>query len=456
MYAGRIDEPGRRTGSALVITLMFVALFASMAVALAVASDANLAISRNYREINQAYNLVESGLLLAQCEMGNLKVTGDNAAALNATLASHFQVAWANAAMIDAQAISAGNVGVVFPAIIVPGPDDRMGNIMLRIAADGGVEAEPTVTVTSEGRFGEARRAATYDFQVRSGYRIFSDYGIASRSPIVMDGGATIDGANDPSEGSIYSSSGSAPQAIYMDGTTHITGNAAVSAEGAGIFQGSDANIDGEQVTDAPEFEFPTINTAEFEQYVECAYSGSGTEEDGTFANIRILPNTNPTFNGNTNLYGVIYIESPNKVTFNGNANICGVIVCQEPTLENYKKNSLTFNGNLTAAGVEYLPNDARYNGLREKTGTFLLAPGFGASFNGNFTTINGYVAASKLKFAGTASGTVCGGIVNLADTNFSLLGGAHLTIDKKNAEKHPAGFNRRYSLICVAGSYRE
>jgi len=455
MRTGYLRQRGRHRGTALLVALIFAALFACMAVALAVASESNLAISRNRLEVQQARNLTETGLFLVQREMGGLQVTGSDAAAVHASLADHFRLAWTDADMLEADDITADAEAVTFPAVSVLSRDGRTGTISLTMQADGGVADSPTVTVASTGRFGGARRTAYYDFSVRSGYRVFSDYGVASRSPIVVKGGAKIDGANSDAEGSLYSSSTSDTYGIDLQGTAEITGDAAVSGEDVEINKGNNATIGGDQITDAPDHHWPDPEPTHFEQYVESTYTGDGDEEGTTLSNIRIPAGTNPNFE-NVNLYGVVYVESPNKITFNGNTNLCGMVVCEEPTVENYNSNTLTFNGNLTASGVEYLPDDPRYDGIRDEAGTFLLAPGYFAKFNGNFTTIQGYLAAGKLNFTGNASGTVQGGVLNLSDTSLDVAGGAHLTIDKQNADEHPAGFAPRYSLICVSGSYRE
>jgi len=442
-------------GSALLVTLIFVALFACMAVALAVASESNLAISRNRLDVGQAHNLVETGLCLVQRETAGLNVSGSDAAAVHASLADHFRFAWADAGMVDAYQIASDTEGVTIPTISVLSRDGRTGTVTVTMQADGGVQDSPTITVTSNGQFAGATRTAYYDFHVRSGYSILSDYGLASQAPISLKGGSKVDGANNDTEASLFSCSESDTYGIDMGGSSEITGNAVVSGENVDIRKGGNATIGGEEITGAPDYEWPVPHPTHFAQYVESTYSGNGNEEDATFSNIRIPAGTNPTFN-NVNLYGVVYIESPNTVTFNGNANICGIVVCEEPTVENFDNNKLTFNGNLTASGVEYLPVDARYDGIRNETGTFLLAPGYFAKFNGNFSTVNGYIAAGKLEFTGSASGTVRGGVLNLSDTSLELAGGAHLTIDKVNADQQPAGFTRRYSLICVSGSYRE
>jgi len=456
MHTRKSETRPVAAGSALLIALIFVALFACMAVALAVVSESNLAICRNRRDIQQAQNLTETGLYMVQRELGGLEVSGADAAAVHGCLANYFQVAWASIKTTSSGGVTADAEGVTFPPILVPGPGGQFGTITLTMQADGGVEEGTTITVASTGRFNDATRTAYYDFRVDSGYRLLNDFGVVSRSPITMGGGALIDGANDDAEASLFSSSSSQTHAIEMAGQTQITGDAAVSAEGCEVYKGPNATIGGDIGNGVPDYSWPDVDTAHFEQYVETVYSGESTETDGTYTNIRIPPNTNPTFNGNTQLYGVVYIESPNVVTFEGNATICGVVVCEEPTIENLSRNQVNFTGGLVASGVEYLPDEPRFDGLRNETGTFLLAPGYAANFAGNFTTINGTVVASQFGFAGTASGIIRGNLMNLSDTALTLEGDAHLTIDKSEATGHPAGILPRYALICISGSYRE
>jgi hypothetical protein len=436
--------------------MIFAALFACMALALAIVSESNLAICRNRRDCQQADNLVETGLLLVQSELGGLEVSGADAAALHADLAAHFRTAWSGTGMLDVSSIDSDANGVTFPDITVTGPDGRTATITLAIAADGGVGDASAVTVTATGRYGGAVRKAYYDFHVGSGYPLLRDYGVASQAPISLENNAVIDGLNNDREGSVFSSSDVTTRTIELNGTTQISGNAAVSGQNCEVYTGPNATVGGDVQTDVPSHEWPEIDTAPFEQYVENTYNGDGEEEDAVLTNIRIPPNTNPTFNGNTHLYGVVYVEAPNIVTFNDNANICGLVVCEEPAVENFEENQLRFNGTLTASGVEYLPNQSNFEGLRNQEGSFLLAPGFATSFTGNFSTINGGLAAGRLDFSNAASGTVRGNIMNLSDSPLTLCDDAHVTIDKENAPEHPAGIVPRYALLCISGSYRE
>jgi hypothetical protein len=182
----------------------------------------------------------------------------------------------------------------------------------------------------------------------------------------------------------------------------------------------------------------------------------SGGAGNLTLSNVRIPPNTNPTFSGNVVILGVVYIQPPNKVTFSGNTSIVGVIVADQPTVDNLTANQIKFTGNVSTAGVQNLPAGAAYNGLRDLTGSFLLAPGFSTQFTGNFNTVNGCMVASEFKFTGNAGGRILGGLVNLRDSVVQLTGNANLVVDRQHADAHPAGIVSSSRLVCVSGSYSE
>ncbi len=454
MTAQRIRGRAKAKGVAFLITIIFVALFASMAVALATTSDMNLLVSRNRLESNQAAALVETGLLLAQKELGGAKVSGASAEAVHASIAAHLRSVWESSNTIDASAIAADSGGVVLPSITLTRADGRTGTISLVITSDGGVDDTPTIEIASTGRFAGAVRTAYYDLGIQTGLAAFRDYGAVSKSGVVMRDRARIGGANTAVEGSVLSASDD-PTAINMYDNTWLSGNAGVTSENSSISLADNASIGGEQVIGVNEPEWPEIDTSGFQQYVEEIVTGD-VSGDQTLHNIRIPAGTNPTFDGNINIYGVIYVESPNVVTFQGNTNIVGMIVTEEPPVENFSVNKILFKGDLTVSGVENLPDQDRYDGLRDQTGTFMLAPGFRAKFKNNFSTIPGVVAAGQLRFVGNANGTVRGGLLNLSNAPLVLKDYASLTIDKQNADPSPAGFGSGYSLVCVTGSYKD
>jgi len=443
-------------GSALLIALIFLALFASMAVAIAAASDVNLTIARNRIESHQASALAETGILLLMQSLGGATIPETDAAEdLHEAVASRLADAWEDSTMLNADDITADADGVYFPTIALTLADGRSGTLELSFQADGGASLLPTITVGSTGRFGNAVREVTYKMTTADGWALLAKYGLASHSRVQMSGNARIEGATSDSEGSILSATYSYDQAVSLTGNVRISGDVAVSNPDGQIKKTGNVNIGGEEIIGASEPPWPEVDPSVFEPYIESTLSGS-TSGKKTFTNVRIPAGTNPTFSGKTTINGVLYIEAPNNVEFAGNTTVTGVIVAEKPEVENLSANQVRFTGNMSTAGVESLPNQPRFAGLRDLTGSFLLADGYAASFTGNFNTINGCMVASKFSLTGNAGGTVHGGVINTSDSDFSMTGNARLTIQKDETNSRPAGVRSSYILVCVSGSYEE
>jgi hypothetical protein len=167
-----------------------------------------------------------------------------------------------------------------------------------------------------------------------------------------------------------------------------------------------------------------------------------------TFTNIRIAANTNPTFNGNITINGMVFVEQPNKVTFNCNLYITGMIVSQDAGDNNYTTDTIKFFGNTITKGVEFLPDTPEFHDLRQMPGSFLLAPGFGVTFsgtlggvNGTLRTVNGCMAADAFNFNNLVGSTIIDGpIINYSDTAMGFRA-APLTFDLAKYEGEPPGF---------------
>jgi hypothetical protein len=438
------------------VTLIFLALFACLAVAIAARADMTMTMARNTVCRHQATALAETGLMLVQRHIGGMTVPAtDNASDLHRAIADKLAESLQGTGMLDATDIHWDATRVLLPDILVARPDGRSGHLDVRILASGGADDNTTVTIESTGAFDTARRKAFYNMTVQRGRSVLMDYGIASKSAIDMSGEGSVVGANSPSEGSIMSATYSTDRAIRMVGNAHASGAlAVVNPDGEVVMHGG-ATAGGDTRIGVDEPEWPEVDGSVFVPYVTSVYSGSGAG-DMVLSNVRIPANTNPTFSGNVTVLGVMYVESPNKIHFSGNAALVGVIVCEEPSVDNLKSNEIKFSGNMSTAGVENLPALPAYDGLRELTGSFLLAPGFSAQFTGNFSTINGCMAASEFKFTGNAGGRVRGGIINLRDSSFVIAGNAPIIIDRQGMEEHPAGLTSSYRLVCVSGSYSE
>ena len=279
-----------------------------------------------------------------------------------------------------------------------------------------------TVTVTCIGSFSGASRSITYQMTVQGGQWTLPDYGIATKGAISMSGIATISGANNPHEGSILSATTSVQNAISMDGIDHITGNVVVCNSAGKISKTGIVTIDGTQTIGAPQPDWPAVDISPFTPSATNVRT-SGSSSIITLSNIRIPPNTNPTFSGITTINGVVYIQSPNKVTFQGDITLTGVIVCDKPATPSLTANQVIFSGNVTTYGVENLPAGSQYDALRTQTGSFLLAPGFAVSFTGNSTIVNGCMVADQFTFTGNSGGRIKGGVVGLGDNLMNIVG---------------------------------
>jgi hypothetical protein len=443
-----------RRAVALIVTLVFLALFACMALAITTAASSNLAISHNRVDACQAAALAETGIRLIQYNVGGLAVPGTHSALdLHNAVTTQLQTAWQTSTMVNQANITADANGVTVPTITVTRSDGRTGTIDLRIVASGGALDNTTVTIKSKGQFGAATNSVTYNMTVQRGASALSDYAVASKGSIQMTGNASIRGLNNTVDGSILSATYSTNQAITMTGNDTISGNVVVCNPDGTVRKTGNISIGGQQIIGAGEPQWPQVDITPFKPYATNTYSGNGSGTL-TLSNITIPPNTNPTFSGNVTVYGVIYIKSPNRVSFSGNCNIIGTIVTDTPAVNDLTNNSISFTGNISTSGVDSLPSGTQYDGLRALTGSFLLAPGFAASFTGNFNTVNGCMVASQYSFTGNAGGTIQGGLVCLRDSAFTMTGNTSLVIDRQHAVATPAGIVSSCKLVCLSGSF--
>lgn len=459
MMTGLKHRRAGSRGSALLLTIIFVALFASLALAIGVASQTNMVISRNSMQAAQASSLVETGIQLCQKELSGLSVEGcATAEDLHEEIADHLRTAWFQSEMVNTMEITDGADGVGLPLLSIQRADGQTGTIEIDIASDGGIYDEPTITVQSTGRFGNAVRTATCELTVEGSIGVLQDYGVASRSRIIMGGNSDISGANTDVEGSILSEAGGT--AIDMGASSSISGNASVSDYDASIRTSGAASIGGNENYGVGKQQWPEFDTTELAAMTDGGEVITGNVSGGEHVNARIPAGTNPTISGNSTFKGVLYVEQPNVVTFRGNVEFTGIIVTEdlEGDLDNLSQNKLDFSGNVSVNSVSDLPaGDPRFDGLRDKTGTFMIAPDFEASFTGNFGTLGGMLAADQLNFTGNAHGTLTGGCLNMSSTNdFSMNGNAHISIDKQNMVDAPAGVVKLYTVKCVPGSYKE
>jgi hypothetical protein len=84
------------------------------------------------------------------------------------------------------------------------------------------------------------------------------------------------------------------------------------------------------------------------------------------------------------------------------------------------------------------------------------MAPGFAASFGGNFGTLNGAIVANGIEFYGTAGGTINGSVINYSDTPMILSGNSDLIFNRTGLTEVPAGFGPEIIMHYIPSSYQE
>jgi hypothetical protein len=263
------------------------------------------------------------------------------------------------------------------------------------------------------------------------------DYGIVTRGPINVGGGGVIGGGGVAAEGTILSMS-SLPYPISLSGTSGIAGNAYmtnpngnVSISGGGVSIGGETNptLRAQHIFRGVEPpELPEVDSNIFLPYATNLYKPG----QKVYQNVIIPPNTNPTFNGDTEIQGVMYIKWPNSISFNSKAVIRGTIIVENGATPS-KNNAIAFGGGVEAYGVNTvpttdLPADAP---VRKILGSTLLAPGFSVSLAGSSGSIGGIMLADSFQFVGGSGGVINGTFIGLGDVEMKFTGGASIARTK-------------------------
>ncbi len=431
----------RQDGVISVLAMIFLATFAALGIAYAAAANNSMLQADNLSNIQNSHLQAESGLeyfthLLKQVQVPPGLSGQELLAAVEAALAAPLN-----------SEITTGETGRGFTAAL---------------AVDGN-----TVTLTANGRSGTIQRAISMDFALVPAGSVIFGYGVASMGRIKMTGNAWIRGVSSSTEANIFSGTYATDQAYKLTGHSLIEGDIYTANPDAYATLAGNASVGGESV-DSDEIHdhihigmgdqpFPEVNSAVFEPFaINIVDADTPINDSSTFSNIRILADVNPTFSGDTTLDGVIFIEQPNNVHFTGNTIVTGVIVTQDAGDGAYDTNEIKFTGNSTVHGVEELPDLLKYAEIKLMPGSFLLAPGFGVEFAGNFGIVSGTMAADRFKFTGDAGGIIKGSIICYSDEELMLAGDSNLTFDHSSKPSIPSGFSTPDTLAPIPTSYTE
>jgi Tfp pilus assembly protein PilX len=423
----------RHRGVATLLAMIYIVLFALLAVGFYASTNTNAQVSTNELRRYKALGAAESGMDFMRFQLFQVAIPPTTADGAVLT-----EIHKDLSAQLNGSAnLGAKTVGIDAGATQIDVPSGSSQYI--KLAADG---SKFHATITRSGRRiivkvtgaysdsieAAADRAAvhlTYDNTERP-TNFFDNNGMASKSNVIIDLPSPILGTPASHAGIVSLSAANPPVTIGATAASSIAGDITVLAGvNPSIFAGSSvggsaiqADIQANHVkhlaaADVPEF--PTPSTLQYKKYAVNPYVAG----HGAYDNILIPPNTNPNFNAGTVLRGIIYVQQPNSVKFNGSVNITGVIVCEDAGVGNLLTNVLNFQGNGgTKKGVDQLPNSPEFAGIKvDLAGSFIIAPGFDVNFTGNFGSIAGHIVGDRITMQGSTDATISGSIVSLKNT---------------------------------------
>ena len=449
-------------GVILIISMVFILMFSTLAVCFVSLCDSNAQIANNQHKSNLARSSAYSGLEICRYWMERKDGTGEEYVSMpfNTLPAEMFDCMaddiYNEGAPVNITYDGSEVVSVEFPSVTVNTAACQSFTALLQPTTNPYIMQ---LDVTGTGLGLQKQIRVLYKF----GYRdhLVFDYGVATRGPLSLSGNIELSGANISVESDVYIESYSQDEALSIIGNSQIAGEVKIAnPDGYADIQGGQAMIGGETVPEAydhvtagaQQTEFPVPMPDYFLPFVE----GDIDMNDVVHENVRIPPNTNPVFSGGETFKGVLFIDVPNIVTFNGHVTIIGLIVGNGDYTDDFSTNSINFLGTVDSYPVTDLEDTSQFHDLRSETGTFLMSPGFAVSFGGDFETLNGAIAANGIEFTGNAGGTINGSVLNYSDTPMTLSGNSDLIFNRTGNTEVPAGFGPEYIMHYMPESYEE
>ena len=412
----------KQKGIALLVAMLFVMVFSALSIGMFTMSVNAVQTSDNHHKANEAFNAALSGLETVRYCMNDIIIPPDKKSETErfAYLTDHLDVELLGS---ENDPILLGNESTFYATLSMNGTSGISVHIM--------------------GQSGQISRTIGAGFTYGTRDDSVFDFGVATKGPLLLDGGTLTSSVKSGSD--VYIESLNDPDALgVLKNKSEISGivkivnaNATIGVEDikgmVGGLTGQDAIDQTIEVGVIPT-EFPYPDAHHFEQY---ATGGDYTSGD-TLTNMRITAGTDLKFVGNTTINGILYIEAPNNVEFGGNVTINGMIICEGDWEDNSATNSLAFTGSVDS---HELPADSQYDAMRDETGTFVMAPGFDLSFTGSFGTVNGVISGNGISFSGNAGGTVNGSVINYSDEKMTVVGSSDIIFNRTGITEIPAGF---------------
>lgn len=449
-----------RRGIALVVSLIFVVIFSSLAISMAGLTSTNAQVASNLHNVNGALAAAQSGHEVIRYCMSQITIPGLTPPSL--------RYDYVTTQLYTVSAYSQLPTTMYYDSGVLTMPSTTLDSLAGHtFSAQISQVDQDTLQVSVQGMAGQTSRTISTRYTFGTRLDSVFDFGVATKGPLSLSGNILLDGVNVSVESDVYIESEFSSLALEIIGNSQIAGevkivnpDATVDLQGgqAGIGGGTgDEAIDNHVEFGAPQTQFPVPYPQQYEHLAENIVDATtDTSSDVVLENVKVLAGTNPTFSGHATLKGIVYIEAPNVVTFTGTTDIIGIVVAEGDLSDNSGTNKLVFQGDVISQPVTALPDEDQFDELRDETGSFVIAPGFAVAFGGSFDTLNGAIAANGVEFFGNAGGTVNGSIINYSPTPMTLSGNSDLFFNRSGIDSVPAGFVPEIVLHYSPESYSE
>jgi hypothetical protein len=384
------------------LAMLYLVLFSALALGFYAATTTSSEVVSNDRMIAGAQSAAESGMEFMRYHLSLVAIPpGTTESNLQDELFKDLQKQMDTTPNLGPNEIgTSGNV-IQIPAsttAYIPLDDNGDNSFRATITVWTG-----DIVVKVEGRTsgGMISRYVQMDYEPGTHTTTSFNFAIASRGQVVMKKGSLGGTAGVSNSVAQVMSASETTTAINMSGGA-IGGDLAI-LDGAGVDVSGGSVSDTTSISDilanhvkvVNDPEFPTVDPTVYKKYATNNYVAGAT----TQSNIIIPPNTNPKFNANDTVQGVMYIQSPNTVTFNGNFKLNGFIVMESGAAD--AVNTLNFSGNLTQSPV---PAGTQFDAVRAVSGVAILAPTAAISMSGSTDSyMRGSIITNTFSFTGSA-----------------------------------------------------
>lgn len=459
---------GRERGAALLMSLILVVVLVTLSAAMSMNAANRINAAKSSELGYEALFAAESGLDFVNWHLLQYQVSANtDGVDMLYELRDQANTTF-GASMAGGQQATISGRNLSIPAVTLASG----AQFAVTVTVDS--DDDEKLLVTSEGRMvfdGEmtTRRvsnemtlvtnASGFDFEGS----IFR-YGVAVNGPIRMTGGTWI--RSDPDwEGVVgaYTGYEGYGYTLYMDGGPIVEGPVTTKVNDPDVYFSGGPWLNGVYLWDwnkdiqegvhggATGVAFPTPDPSVFLPFVPTysehwsAYNDPNNYNEyiNTLEFVRIPPNSNAFIGADTTINGIVFVDAPNRVTFGAGATINGVIVT-ENGVESGGDCDLIFDGGFHLNDMSHVPAESQFNGIRQMTGTAILAPGFDITMGGGAASVGGTIYGRSLTLSGGVILEVDGAVLMTSDEQLRMDGGVGIEIDltsTKNSGEIPAGF---------------